>query len=40
MLLGINPLRCQQREVGHKGGQRYVHDACIVRTAVVPIRLR
>ena len=24
----------QQKEMGHKGGQRLVHDACTVRTAV------
>ena len=34
ILLQIVTLRCQQKEVEHKGGQRQVHDACIVCTAV------
>ena len=25
----INILRCQQKELEHKGGQRLVHDTCI-----------
>ena len=34
-LLQIDTLGCQQKEMGHKGGQRLVHvDACIVRTVV------
>ena len=34
VLLRINTLGSQQNEMGHKGGQRYVHDACTVCTAV------
>ena len=26
--------RCQQKELEHKGGQRQVHDTCIVHTVV------
>ena len=29
----IDTLRCQQKELRHKGGQKEVHDACIVHTA-------
>ena len=30
----INTIRCQQRWMGHKGGHWYVHEECIVHTAV------
>ena len=30
MLLQINTFCFQQKELGHKGGQRYVNGACIV----------
>ena len=29
----IDTLGCQQKEMGHKGGQRQVHNVCIVHTA-------
>ena len=32
--LCINTLHCQRKELEHKGGQRQVHDVCIVRTVV------
>ena len=32
--LRINTLRCHQKELEHKGGQRQVHDVCTVHTAV------
>ena len=34
VLSQIDTLRCQRKELEHKGGQRYVHDTCIVCTAV------
>jgi len=30
VLLLINTLQCQQKKLEHKGGERYVHDLCIV----------
>ena len=32
--LCINTLRCQRKVLEHKGGQKQVHDVCIVRTSV------
>jgi len=32
--LQIDTLHYQQKELEHNGGQRYVHDTCIVHTAV------
>jgi len=30
----IDTLHCHQKELEHKGGQRYVHDTHVVHTAV------
>ena len=34
ILSQIDTMRCQWKELEHKGGQRLVHDTCFVHTAV------
>ena len=34
VLLQVDTLHCQLKELEHKGGQRLVHDVCIMHTAV------